>query len=133
MKNGMTINDDNMRKQKYEFGIGSLFIAFISYGWASTIVQEWGQKPSARIGVVLGLALCFLLLLLLVDYLLWRWRFTKAIRSSLWAAAILGPYAALVAWAELGHPVWSQMIGAASAILIFVVFYLLENRSKTAR
>ena len=103
-------------------------MAFITYRWASTIVQEWGQKPSQQVGKVLGMAVGFSALLLLIDYVLCRLKLTRAVRSGLWASAALGPYAGLVAWNELAHPVWSQIIGFGSTALFFVVFYYMDRR-----
>lgn len=102
-------------------------MAFLAYRWAATIVQEWGQKPSQHAGQVFGFFVSFLLILFLIDYVLWRCRFTLAVRSGLWAAAALGPMAALTAWMELMHPVWSHVIGLLSTILSFIAFYFLER------
>ena len=121
------------RKPGYDFGISSGFVAFTAYRWASTIVQERGQRPSVQVGPMLGIALGFSAALLLVDYVLWRWGFTKAIRSGLWAAAAIGPHAGAVAWVELAHPVWSQVIGFTSTILAFVAFYCLDRRLERKR
>ena len=117
-----------MPERSYDFGIGGGFVAFTAYRWAATMVQEWGWKPSERAWIVLGLALGFSLALVLVDYVLWRGRLDRAVRSGLWASAALGPYAGMVAWEELAHPVWSQVIGFGSSVLIFVVFYYLDRR-----
>jgi hypothetical protein len=121
------LTSNKMPKRRYDFGIGGGFVAIITSRWASTIVQEWEQKPSQQIGIVLGLAVCFSVTLLLLDYVLWRWRFIKAIRSGLWASAAIGPYAGLVAWNELAHPVSSQVIGLVSTIVAFVAFYYLDR------
>lgn len=115
-------------QRNYNFGIGSGFMVFMVYRWASTIVQEWGQKPSQQVGTVLGLIVCFTIIILLLDYILWRIEFTKAIRSGLWAGAAIGSYATLIAEAETAHPVWSHIIGLMSTIIVFAIFYALDNR-----
>jgi drug/metabolite transporter (DMT)-like permease len=114
-------------KRGYDFGIGGGFIVLTTYRWASTIVQEWGWQPSQRLGIVMGMVLCFTIALLLADYLLWRRKLARAIRSGLWASAAIGPYVAVVAWEELSHPVWSQVTGLASTALVFITFYYLDQ------
>ncbi|MFZ5858405.1 MAG: hypothetical protein ACOYZ6_16390 [Chloroflexota bacterium] len=115
-------------QHKYDFGLGSGFMAFMAYRWASTIVQEWGQKPSQQVGTVLGLTVGFTIIILLFDYILWRLQFIKAIRSGLWAGAAIGSYVTLIAGAEITYPVWSHIIGLTSTIIAFVTFYILDNR-----
>jgi hypothetical protein len=126
MKN-RPFQDDSKPKQRWDFGVSSTFMVFLSYTWASTIVQEWGQKPSHHFGVVFGIFLCFLTALMLTDYVLWRLRFTSAVRSGLLATATLGPLATLVVWEKFAHPVWSQAAGVASTIVFFAVFHNLHN------
>ena len=130
MNNSFSINHCRIQKQRYDFGFGSGFMAFMAYRWASTIVQEWGQKPSQQIGIVLGLTVGFIIVLFLFDYILWRLQFIKAIRSGLWAGAAIGSYVSLLAGAELTHPVWSHILGLTSTIIAFVAFYSLDNRLK---
>lgn len=119
-------NVENQRN--YNFGFGSGFMVFMAYRWASTIIQEWGQKPSQQVGTVLGLTVGFTLIVLLFDYILWRLQFIKAIRSGLWAGAAIGSYATLIVGAEIAHPVWSHIIGVMSTIIVFAIFYALDNR-----
>jgi preprotein translocase subunit SecE len=127
MNKSFLTSSNKTLKQSYSFGFGSGFIVFMAYSWASTIIQEWGQKPSQQISTVLGLTLGFLIALYLFDYILWRWQFTRAIRSGLWAGAAIGSYATLFAWTELAHPVWSHVIGLTSTVFAFVIFYSLDN------
>ena len=120
--------NDDLSKPRYELGISSGFVALTAYRWAATIVQEWGWKPSQRSGWVLGIMLGFSAVLFVVDFLLWRLDVARATRAGLWASAVFGPYAGQVAWVELAHPVWAQVIGVGSTLLCFVLFYHLENR-----
>jgi hypothetical protein len=99
----------------------------ISYGWASTIVQEWEQKPSQHFGTVCGIFLGFMTTLMLIDYALWRLQFTPATRNGLLGAAALSPLATLVAWRAWVHHVWSHVAGAASTVLIFAAFHAFYN------
>lgn len=115
------------QKHTYNFGIGGGFAAFITYRWASTIVQESGSKPSQRFGLVIGLAIGFAIVLWLVDWVLWRVKLSSRVRSGLWAGAAIGPYAGLVALEMLAHPVWSQVIGLVSTVLAFTAFYFLDR------
>ena len=133
MKNPPSSTDHGLPKRSYDFGVGGGFLAFISYRWASTIIQESGRLPSQNLRTVLALAVGFTLLLLLVDYLLWHLKFDRPTRSGLWAAAALGPYAGTVAWVELAHPVWSQVIGLGSTLLFFTAFYFLDDRLQGRR
>jgi|GEM_PF-1670554 len=122
------IRNDRFTGQQYDFSLGAGLMAFTTFRWASTIIQEAGHKPSQQLGTVFGIAVCFSIALLMIDYLLWRLRFFKAVRSGLWGGGAVGSYAGLVAGAELAHPVWSQVVGLVSTILFFVVFYYLEQR-----
>lgn len=115
------------QKRTYDFGIGGGFTAFICYRWAATIVQESGSKPSQRFGLVIGLAIVFAVALWLADWVLWRVRLSRPVRSGLWAGAVIGPYAGLVAIEVLVHPVWSQVIGLAGTVLAFTLFYFLDR------
>jgi len=119
---------NKLSRPKYELGVGSGLVALIAYRWAATVVQEWGWKPSERFGWVFGMMVGFSVVLLLVDYGLGRLRIERAVRGGLWAGAVFGPYAGLVAWEELAHPVWAQVIGLGSTLLVFVLFYFLERR-----
>jgi hypothetical protein len=76
---------------------------------------------------VVGIGVCFTIALLLIDYVLWRGKLARAVRSGLWASAAIGPYAGAVAWEELAHPVWSHIIGFVSSVLVFVAFYYLDK------
>ena len=116
-----------MPSRSYDFGIGGGFVAVTAYRWAATLVQEGGHKPSEQVWTVLGLTAGFSAALLLVDYLLWRGRLDRAVRSGLWAAAAIGPYAGLVAWEEWAHPVWGHVAGLVSSVLAFVAFYYLDR------
>lgn len=120
-------------RKKYDFGIGNGFVVIMAYGWASTIVQEWGKKPSQNFGIVLGIAVGFSIILFLLDLVLWRWQFGKAVRSGLWGGAVFGPWAALIAWEKLAHPVWGQLTGLLSTVLVFTVFYFLERKRDRPR
>lgn len=126
-ENPLSTGNNSRPQRTYDFGIGGGFVAFTTYRWASTLVQEWGWKPSQRFGTVVGIGVCFIIGLLLIDYVLWRWKLDRAVRSGLWASAVIGPYAGAVAWEELAHPVWSQAIGLVSAVLVFVAFYYLDK------
>jgi hypothetical protein len=128
MKNPSLTPGDDMPKRTYDFGIGGGFVAFTTYRWASTIVKEWGWQPSQRFGTVIGIGVCLTIVLLSIDYVLWRWRFERAIRSGLWASAAIGPYAGLVAWEELAHPAWSHVIGLVGTVVVFVAFYYLDKK-----
>jgi hypothetical protein len=86
-----------------------------------------GVKVSQNAGKLLLITSGFTLILLLVDYLLSRWKLDTATRSGLWAAAAFGPYAGLIAWEELAAPAWSHAIGLGATIFFFVIFYTLER------
>ena len=122
------MNKSVEKKRNYAFGLGSGFMAFMAYRWASTIVQEWGQKPSQQVGTILGLTVGFMIIMFLFDYILWRLQFNKAIRSGLWASATIGSYMTLFTEAEITHPVWSHIIGLTTTMITFVIFYFLDNR-----
>ena len=64
---------------------------------------------------------------LAVDYGMYRTGLEKAVRSGLWFAAMIDPYAGMVALDEWGHPVGSQMIGFVATVLAFGVGYSLEK------
>ncbi|MBI5954243.1 MAG: hypothetical protein HY865_21515 [Chloroflexi bacterium] len=125
--NSQPFQDNSKPKQRWDFGVSSTFMVFLSYTWASTIVQEWGQKPSQHFGLVCGIFLCFMAVLMSVDYALWRLQFTPAIRNGLLGAATLSPLATLVVWEKFAHPVWSQATGVASTVLLFAAFHGFYN------
>jgi hypothetical protein len=62
-----------------------------------------------------------------VDYVLARLGVGLRTRSALWFAALLGPYAGLVALNEWGHPVASQAISVVATLVAFGVGYWLEG------
>jgi hypothetical protein len=41
---------------------------------------------------------------------------------------LCGPFDGQAAWAELGHPVWAQVIGVGSTLASFGLFYFLDRR-----
>jgi len=126
VKTPVDIHGKMKREEKYKFGFSSGMMAFISWGWASTILKEMGRKPSEQFGILLAIALGFLVLLLLFDNLLWRWYFGSAIRNGLWAAAALGPYAGSVVWIAFEHPAWGHITGLFATMLLFVTFFYIS-------
>lgn len=75
-----------------------------------------------------GVWLGIIVLALAADYGLHRAGLSKPTRSGAWLAALIGPYAGMVALNEWGHLVGSQVIGVVSTLLAFWLGYWVEQR-----
>lgn len=127
MKNPPSRTSEAASRRSYDFGMGGGLIAFMAYGWASTIIQEMEKKPSQHVGLLFGIFTGFMLVLILVDYVLWYFRLSRAVRNALWVSATLGPLSTVMAWSKLAHSAWIHIIGVATIMLTFFLVYNLTT------
>lgn len=82
------------------FPIGA--VAFISFRWVNEIVNAWGYRLISGIGLLIGFVvwLAIIALALVADYGLHRAGLSKPAHSGAWLAALIGPYAGMVAISE---------------------------------
>ena len=101
-----------------------IFAAFFGVWW----VSHW-DVPSIRLEGVLafGVFFAFVLVAVLIDNLLARMGVQNYARSGIWASAMLGPLIGFAVFDRWGYPVLSQVVGFASTVLAFGVFYVLDK------
>jgi hypothetical protein len=121
----------NNRKQKRAFSTSPaiFFPGIFGIGWIFQLIKEWSGVLYRSLGTVIaiGIFFVFILAIVLIDDLLARAGIQRPIRSGIWASAVLGPVLGFAAFSQWGHPIWSQIIAFASAILTFGVIYLLDR------
>lgn len=110
------------------FPIGA--VALFSFRWLNDIVSEWGYRPVSGKGLLVGFGvwLGIIALALAIDYGLYRLGLSQPARSGAWLAALIGPYAGMVALNEWGHPFGSRVIGILSTLFMFWFGYWAEDR-----
>lgn len=114
------------------FPIGA--VALFSFRWVNEIVNAWGYRLLSGTGLLIGLGvwISIIALALAIDYGLHRAGLSKAARSGAWLAALIGPYAGMVALNEWEHLVGGQVIGVLSTLLAFWLGYWVEQRQTRA-
>jgi len=118
------------------FPIGA--VALSSFRWVNDIISAWGYKLLSGKGLLIGFGiwLGIIALALAIDYSLYRLGLSQPIRSGAWLAALIGPYAGMVALNEWGNLIGSRVIGILSTLFMFWFGYWAEDRltrKKTAR
>ena len=110
------------------FPVGAM--ALFSFRWVNDILNAWGYKPLSGMGLLIGFGmwLGILTLALAVDYGLHRVGLSQPVRSGAWFAALIGPYAGMVALNEWGNLIGSQVIGILSTLFAFWFGYWAEDR-----
>lgn len=110
------------------FPIGA--VALFSFRWVNDIVNGWGYKPISGMGLLVGFGvwLGIITLAITIDYGLYRLGLSQPARSGVWLAALIGPYAGMVALNEWGNPLGSRVIGILSTLFSFWFGYWAEDR-----
>ena len=105
-------------------------VALFSFRWVNEIVNAWGYKFISGMGLLIGFGvwLGIVFIAIAVDYGLHRAGLTRSARSGAWLAALIGPYAGMVALNEWGNLIGSQVIGILSTLFMFWFGYWAEDR-----
>ena len=108
---------------------GIWFPALFGLRWMLELASEWsGLSEFMKTALVIGLFCVALIVIILIDELLARAGVQGSIRAGLWSSAVLGPVVSFESLSQWGHPVWAQVLGFASSVLMFGTIYLISKR-----